>query len=103
MVCRLKRLLYGLKQSKRNWYECLAHRMEQLEFHSSQHDKCLWTQKRGDHHCWSLVWADDFVYGSIDEDFGQWFDTEVVKQFKISDFGPLPWFLGIAFKAEQGN
>ena len=32
MVCKLKRSFYGLKQSGRNWYECLAHRLEQLGF-----------------------------------------------------------------------
>ena len=71
MVCKLKRSLYGLKQSVRNWYECLAHQLQQLGFHSLQHDKCLWTQKRGNHHCWALVWVDDIVYGSTDEDFGR--------------------------------
>ena len=101
MVCKLKRSLYGLKQSGRNWYECLAHQLEQLGFHSSQHDKCLWTQKRGNHLCWALVWVDDIVYGSTDEDFGRWFAAEVGKPFTIGDFGPLAWFLGIAFKAEQ--
>ena len=59
MVCKLKKSLYGLNQSERNWYVCLAHRMQQLQFHSSQHDKCLWTQKRGHRHCRALVWVDD--------------------------------------------
>ena len=53
MVCKLKRSLYVLKQSGRNWYECLAHQLEQLGFHSSQHDNCLSTQKRGIQHCWA--------------------------------------------------
>ena len=59
------------------------------------------TQKRGNHHCWALVWVDDIVYGSTDEDFGRWFEADVGKQFTIGDFGPLAWFLGLAFKAEQ--
>ena len=101
MVCKLKRSLYGLKQSGRNWYEYLSHQLEQLGFHSSQHDNCPWTQKRGDHHCWALVWVADIVYDSTDEDFERWFEAEVGKQFAIGDFGPLAWFLGIAFKAEQ--
>ena len=46
MVCKLKRSLHGLNKSGRNWYESLSHRLEQLGFHSSQHDKFLWT-KRG--------------------------------------------------------
>ena len=103
MVCKLKRSLYGLKQSGCNWYECLSHRLEQLVFQSSQHEKCLWTQKRGHHHCSALVWVDDIVYGSTDEDFGQWFEAEVGKQYTIGGFGPLALFLGIAFKAEQGD
>ena len=77
MVCKLKRLLYGLKQSWRNWYECLAHRLEQLGLHSLQHDKCLWTQKRGDYHCWAMVLVDEIVHGSTSEDFGRWFQAEV--------------------------
>ena len=103
MVCKLKRSLYGLKQSGRNWYECLSHRPEQLGFHSLQHDKCLWTQKRGNHQCWALVWVDDNVYGSIDDAFGRWFAADLGKQFTIGDIGPLAWFLGIAFKAEQND
>ena len=35
-VCTLKRALYGLKQSGRNWYKCVAHRTEQLGFHSTR-------------------------------------------------------------------
>ena len=101
MVYKLKRSLYGLKQSGRNWYECLSHRLEQLGFHSSQHGRCLFTQKRGDHHCWAVVWVDDIVYGSTD--FGRWFEADMGKQFTIGDIGSLAWFLGIAFKAEQDD
>ena len=90
MVCKLKRSLYGLKQSGRNWYVCLSHRLEQLGFHSLQHD-------------WALGWVDNIVYGSTDEDFGQWFEAEVGKQFTIGDFGPPAWFLRIAFKADQDD
>ena len=36
MVCKLKSSLYGLKQPGRNWYKGLAHRLEQLWFHSLQ-------------------------------------------------------------------
>ena len=89
IVCKPKRTLYELKQSGRNWYECLSHRLEQLGFHSSQHDNCLWTQKRDDHDCWALVWVDDIVYGSTNEDFGRSFEAEVGKQVTFGDFGPL--------------
>ena len=103
MVCKLKRSLYWHQHSGRNCYECLAVRMEQLGLHFSQHDKCPWTQKKGDHHCWAFVWVEAIVSGSTDEDFGQWLQAEVGKQFIIGDFDPLVWFLGIAFKAEQDD
>ena len=32
MVCKLKRLLYGLKQSGRNWFECLSSHLFELNF-----------------------------------------------------------------------
>ena len=103
MFCKLKRSLYGLKQSGGNWYECLVDRLEQLGFLTSLHDKCLWTQNRGDHQWWALVWVDDIVYGSTDEDLGRCFEAEVGKQFTNGDQGPLAWFLGLDFKAEQDD
>ena len=51
----------------------------------------------------AIVLVDDIIYGSTGEDFGQKFEADVGKQFTIGDFGPLAWFLGIAFKAEQDD
>ncbi len=50
--------------------------------------------KRGSHHCWSLAWADDLVYGSTDETFTGWFETEMGKKFTNGDCGDLTCFLG---------
>ena len=69
LVCRLKRSLYGFMQSGRNWFQCLSELLQSLEFTSSEHDRCLWTLRKGAHTCWVLEWVDDLVYGSTDHTF----------------------------------
>ena len=49
MVCKLKRSLYGLKQSGRNWFECLSSHLFELNFKASLHDPCLLTLTRNGH------------------------------------------------------
>ena len=55
MVCKLKRSLYGLKQSARNWFECLSSHLFEFNFKASLHDPCLLTLMRNGHKCWIVT------------------------------------------------
>ena len=103
MVCKLKRSLYGLKQSGRNWFECLCAYLHELNFKASVHDPCLQTQTRNGQKCWIVVWVDDILYGSTDEQFPTWFEQKMGQRFNIGEQGPLTWFLGISFKWHDGS
>ena len=69
MVCKLKWSLYGLKQSGRNWFECLSSHPFELNFKASVHDPCLLTLTRSGHKCWIVIWVDDILYGSTHSHF----------------------------------
>ncbi len=47
------------------------------------------------------MWVDDLVYGSTDETFTGWVETEVGKKFTIGDCDDLTWFLGVSFKVSS--
>ena len=51
MACKLKRSLYGLKQSGRNSFECVTSHLFELNFKASFHDPCLLTLTRNGHKC----------------------------------------------------
>ena len=98
MVCKLKRSLYGLKQSGRNWFECLSSHLFKLNFKASLHDPCLLTLSRNCHKCWIIIWVDDILYGSTDRQITTWFNDKMSERFNIGESGPLTWFLRISFK-----
>ena len=103
MVCKLKRSLYGLKQSGRNWYQCLSSHLFELNFKASLHDPCLLTLTTNGHKCWIVIWVDDILYGSTDSQFTTWFNDKMSERFNIGESGPLTWFLGISFKWGDGS
>ena len=103
MVCKLKRSLYGLKQSGRNWFECLSSHLFELNFKASLQDPCLLTLMRNSHKCWIVIWVNDILYGSTDNQFTTWFNDKMSERFKIGESGPLTWFLGISFKWGDGS
>ena len=55
MVCKLKRSLYGLRQSGRKWFECLSFHLFELNFKASLHNPCLLTLTRNGHKCWIVI------------------------------------------------
>ena len=95
-VCKLKKNLYCLKQSGRNWFLTLKTFLITLSFVNSFRDKGFFIKKQDEKIVGFLcLWADDLIVGGISENFCDWFQAEVPKKFKISDYSALTWFLGM--------
>ena len=69
-----------------------------LSYVNSFHDECLFIKKQYEKIIGLLcLWVDDLLVCGISESFCDWFQAEVSKKFKISDYSDLTWFLGIKF------
>ena len=55
-VCKLKKSLYGLKQSGRNWFLTLKAFLITLRFVNSFHDECLFIKKQ-DENSWNSLFV----------------------------------------------
>ena len=62
LVCKLKKSLYGLKQSPRQWYKRFDHFMLESGFHRSIKDACVYFKRLGND-CWVylLLYMDDML------------------------------------------
>ncbi|KNZ46826.1 uncharacterized protein VP01_6916g1, partial [Puccinia sorghi] len=62
---RLKKLLYGLKQAPANWFETLTSWFEDINFHQSTSNPCLFIHKDKHTHIFFHV-DDQLVVGNVD-------------------------------------
>ena len=59
--CNMRRSLYGLKQSGRNWYLTLKMFLEKIVFRTCINDKCLFVRGTGDELCCVCGWMICFI------------------------------------------
>ena len=85
LICKLRKSLYGLKQSGRNWYLTIKTFLNQLGFTPAIQDECLFI-KKGENGIEGIVclWVDDMVILGLQEDFCENFKITVIEQFQIS-------------------
>ena len=97
-VCKLKKSLYGLKQSGRNWHNLLHDYLINEGFSQSQADSCVFTKINGQSRTIIVVWVDDLVIATSGETELNELKSSMCQRFKMKDLGTLKWFLGIEFK-----
>lgn len=60
LVCKLKKSIYGLKQSSRCWNSTLYKHLKEMGFEQSTSDPCIYMDTGGDVFC-IVVYVDDMV------------------------------------------
>lgn len=94
-VCRLKKALYGLKESPRAWYECLDEFLKKLKFKKSNFDYCLYVKRMESEVIYSLIYVDDLLICGKNVEKIQEIKTVLSERFKMKDLGKIKEYLGI--------
>ena len=95
-VCRLKKSLYGLKQSPRAWFDRFTQAMIKYGFKQSYADHTLFIKHSSHGKIIALiVYVDDIVLTGNDSEEMQRLKTYLAFEFEIKDLGYLKYFLGI--------
>ena len=103
IVWKLKKSLYGLKQSGRNWNHMLHKFLIDENFNQSFADPCLYTKFEGESIIIILFWVDDIVIAANNLDTLNSVKGKFKNNFKMKDLGVLSNFLGIQFSFTNGN
>jgi len=105
MVCHLKRSLYGLKQSPRNWYLlCSGYIVSELGFAATVSDPCLFQKtSRTGQLMLLFLFVDDMqvAFGKADEQ--EWNESHAAlqKRFNITDLGESKFMLGMRITRDR--
>jgi len=97
----LKKGLYGLKQAGRGWYLKMSRVfLKELRFTRLAIDHLVFYQQKGDKHTIVAVATDDMALTSKRRINAKYFKLEIAKHWKITDHGPINWFLGFQIKRD---
>ena len=93
-VCKLKRCIYGLKQSPREWYGRLTSYLIPYGFSIATFDPCVLLHDSGSF--FLAMYVDDItLFGSNDNPLMDDVKKILKREFKVTDLGNLHWILGI--------
>ena len=94
-VLRLKKAIYGLKQSPRAWYRKLSTTLNGRGFRKSELDHTLFTLSSPSGIIVILVYVDDLIITGSDKAGIQATKDFLKSVFDIKDLGEMKYFLGI--------
>ena len=94
-VCKLKKSLYGLKQSPRCWNSVLNHYLQSLKFVRSDADMCVYIRNDDGVKTIVAVYVDDLIVLSDTEQAMTTVKQDLASRFKMKDLGKLHYCLGI--------
>eukprot|EP00253_Pinus_taeda_P013917 PITA_13917 len=103
LVCRLKKALYGLKQAPRAWYYRLDKYLHQQGFSKGSADSNLYFKVENDKLLILVVYVDDIIFDSNEEEMSQNFALIMQKEFEMSLLGELTYFLGLQIQQKEGG
>ena len=95
-VCKMRRALYGLKQSPRQWNKRLHEQLLGLGFHSSAFDPALYLRysPRGGV-TFLLVYVDDILMVCSDPSLLSELKQQLLSTWDMKDLGEIAYYLGL--------
>ena len=100
LVGKLKKSLYGLKQSGCNWYSMLNSYLQEQNFSQSLADTCVYTRHNESEMTIMIIWVDDITVASNSLSTVDAIKKCLRYKLKMKDLGEISCFLGIKFTRE---
>ncbi|KAK1649737.1 hypothetical protein QYE76_067542 [Lolium multiflorum] len=95
LVCKLKRSLYGLKQSPRQWYKMFDSFMLAHEFKRSQYDSCVYIKFVNGSPIYLLLYVDDMLIAAKSKKEITTLKAQLSSEFEMKDLGAAKKILAL--------
>jgi hypothetical protein len=101
LVCKMKKSLYGLKQTPRMWYQKFDTYMLVIGFTRSKEDHCVYSKLIGDHLIYLVLYVDDMLLIGNKKEIIQDVKTQLSSKFDMKDLGASNFILGMEIKRDR--
>jgi hypothetical protein len=101
LVCKMKKSLYGLKQSPRMWYQKIDTYVMGLGFTRRKDGHCVYVKLIGDHLIYLVLYVDDMLLIGNNKEIIQDVKTQLSSKFYMKDIGATNFILGMEIKRDQ--
>lgn len=95
LVCQMKRSLYGLKQSPRNWNQVIDAWLTEYGLTASSADPCIYIKRSDGSLLIIMLWVDDLIICGNNAAEIDHFKETISKRFDMKDLGDLSNILGL--------
>ncbi len=102
-VCKLKKSLYGLKQSPRAWYQKIDTFLVESGFTRSIADHSLYFMQEGQHVVIVIIYVDDLIILASLMSSMKALKAMLEKEYEMSDLGELHFCLGVEFVRDRAT
>ena len=103
MVCRLKKSLYGLKQSSETWYQKFDSYIQDLGFNISQVEHCVYNKQVKDHFIYVALYVDDMFILGNNVDLIKEVNHQLSSKFDMKELGLEHFIVGMEIKRDREN
>lgn len=86
-VCKLKKTLYGLKQSPKAWFGRFTEAMKKYDYRQSNADYTLFTKKNGAKIVCLIIYVDDMIITGNDLEEIERLKKNLASEFEMTDLG----------------
>ncbi|GJV88734.1 retrovirus-related pol polyprotein from transposon TNT 1-94 [Tanacetum coccineum] len=100
-VYKLKKVLYGLKQASRAWYDMLSSFLISQHFSKGAVDPTLFTRKARNDLLLVQIYVDDIIFTSTNTALCNEFANLMTTKFKMSIMGQMSFFLDLQISQSQ--
>ena len=91
---RLNKVLYGLKQSPREWYDNINNFLQSLNFKRLQSEHCLYIYSNNDEICLISLYVDDLIIAGTDTSVTTQVKECIKRRYSMKDLGNVDEILG---------
>jgi hypothetical protein len=103
LVCRLKKVLYGLNKSPRMWYKKIDTYMSGVDFKRGKSDHSVYFKLIGDNLIYFVLYVDDMLLIRNNKEINWDVKTQLSYKFDMKDIGAANFILGMKIKRDWAN